>query len=165
MGHVFHLAWYMNGVGFGDSSRTSVPKIMASYPPPVDCVEIVREHLQEGRRVTMKNVRVKTAKAQFYTTSSGMQLLITKSTTFEEVNGAQQCPPLHITDLGKLNVYENTKVNVASIITHIRPLVPMRAWGVKSRMCPPYPQRDRKRRLNGAVCRNHRIKRVVPCRC
>ena len=30
--------------------------------------------------------------------------------------------------------------------------------GVKSRMCPPYPQRDRKRRLNGAVCRNHRIK-------
>ena len=30
---------------------------------------------------------------------------------------------------------------------------PMRAWGVKSRMCPPYPQRDRKRRLNGAVCR------------
>ena len=42
---------------------------------------------------------------------------------------------------------------------------PMRAWGVKSRMCPPYPQRDRKRRLNGAVCRNHRIKRVVPCRC
>ena len=42
---------------------------------------------------------------------------------------------------------------------------PMRAWGVKSRMCPPYPQRDRKRRLNGAVCRNHSIKRVVPCRC
>ena len=37
--------------------------------------------------------------------------------------------------------------------------------GVKSRMCPPYPQCDRKRRLNGAVCRNHRIKRVVPCRC
>ena len=37
--------------------------------------------------------------------------------------------------------------------------------GVKSRMCPPYPQRDRKRRLNGAMCRNHRIKRVVPCRC
>ena len=32
-------------------------------------------------------------------------------------------------------------------------------------MCPPYPKRDRKRRLNGAVCRNHRIKRVVPCRC
>ena len=44
-------------------------------------------------------------------------------------------------------------------------MTPMRAWGVKSRMCPPYPQRDRKRRLNGAVCRNHRIKRVVPCRC
>ena len=36
---------------------------------------------------------------------------------------------------------------------------------VKSRICHPYPQRDRKRRLNGAVCRNHRIKRVVPCRC
>ena len=42
---------------------------------------------------------------------------------------------------------------------------PVRARGVKSRMCPPYPQRDRKRRLIGAVCRNHRIKRVVPCRC
>ena len=56
-----------------------------------DCVEIVREHLQEGRRVTMKNVRVKTAKAQFFTTSSGMQLLITKSTTFEEVNGQIKC--------------------------------------------------------------------------
>ena len=37
--------------------------------------------------------------------------------------------------------------------------------GFKSRMCPQYPQLDRKRRLNGAVCRNHRIKRVVPCRC
>ena len=37
--------------------------------------------------------------------------------------------------------------------------------GVKSRVCLPYPQRDRRRRLNGAVCRNHRIKRVVPCRC
>ena len=42
---------------------------------------------------------------------------------------------------------------------------PREGRGVKSRMCPPYPQRDRKRRLNGAVCRNHRIKRVVPCRC
>ena len=43
--------------------------------------------------------------------------------------------------------------------------LPREGTGVKSRMCPPYPQRDRKRRLNGAVCRNHRIKRVVPCRC
>ena len=34
--------------------------------------------------------------------------------------------------------------------------------GVKSRMYPPYPKRDRKRRLNGAVCWNHRIKRVGP---
>ena len=42
---------------------------------------------------------------------------------------------------------------------------PVRARGVKSRMCPPYPQRDRKRRQNGAVCGNHRIKRVVPCWC
>ena len=34
-------------------------------------------------------------------------------------------------------------------------------WGPGglSRECaPPYPQRDCKRRLNGAVCRNHRIK-------
>ena len=37
--------------------------------------------------------------------------------------------------------------------------------GVRPRMCPPYPQRVVKRRLNGAVCRNHRIKRLVPCRC
>ena len=37
--------------------------------------------------------------------------------------------------------------------------------GVKSRMCPPYPQRDRKRRLNGAVSRYNRIKRVAACRC
>ena len=41
MGHVFHLAWYMNGVGFGDSSRTSVPKIMAS-DPPVALEEIIQ---------------------------------------------------------------------------------------------------------------------------
>ena len=33
---------------------------------------------------------------------------------------------------------------------------PVRARGVKSRMCPPYPQRDRNlRRLNVAMCRNH----------
>ena len=32
-------------------------------------------------------------------------------------------------------------------------------------MCPRYPRRDCKWRLNGAVCRNCRIKRVVPCRC
>ena len=41
----------------------------------------------------------------------------------------------------------------------------VRAQGFKTRMYPLYPQRDRKRRLNGAVCRNHRIKRLVPCRC
>ena len=46
-----------------------------------------------------------------------------------------------------------------------RILIPREGPGVKSRMCPLYPQRDGKRRLNGAVCRNHRIKRVVPCRC
>ena len=43
---------------------------------------------------------------------------------------------------------------------------PREGPGGLSRECaPPYPQRDRKRRLNGAVCRNHRIKRLVPCRC
>ena len=47
----------------------------------------------------------------------------------------------------------------------VKPVNAHEGLGVKSRMCPPYPQRDRKRRLNGAVCRNHRIKRVVPCRC
>ena len=30
-------------------------------------------------------------------------------------------------------------------------IAPREGPGVKSRMCPPYPQRDRKRRLNGAV--------------
>ena len=42
---------------------------------------------------------------------------------------------------------------------------PVRARGLSRECAPPYPQRDRKRRLNGAVCRNHRIKRLVPCRC
>ena len=42
---------------------------------------------------------------------------------------------------------------------------PVRARGLCRECAPPYPQRDRKRRLNGAVCRNHRIKRLVPCRC
>ena len=42
---------------------------------------------------------------------------------------------------------------------------PVRARGLSRECVPPYPQRDRKRRLNGAVCRNHRIKRLVPCRC
>ena len=37
-------------------------------------------------------------------------------------------------------------------------IIPREGLGVKPRMCPPYPKRDRKRRLNGAVCRNHRIK-------
>ena len=42
---------------------------------------------------------------------------------------------------------------------------PVRARGLSRECAPLYPQRDRKRRLNGAVCRNHRIKRLVPCRC
>ena len=56
--------------------------------------------------------------------------------------------------------------DVSYQFTHsLTPKFPREGPGVKSRMCPPYPQRDRKRRLNGAVCRNHRIKKVVPCRC
>ena len=43
-------------------------------------------------------------------------------------------------------------------------ITPVRARGLSRECAPPYPQRDRKRRL-GAVCRNHRIKRLVPCRC
>ena len=58
--------------------------------------------------------------------------------------------------------YSNTRVYSQEAFPKI---CPHEGLGVKSRMCPPYPQRDRKRRLNGAVCRNHRIKRVVPCRC
>ena len=45
------------------------------------------------------------------------------------------------------------------------PSIPPPPRGVKWRMCHSYPQRDRKRRLNGAVCRIHRIKRMAPCRC
>ena len=47
----------------------------------------------------------------------------------------------------------------------IRATFPVRARGLSRECAPPYPQRDRKRRLNGAVCRNHRIKRLVPCQC
>ena len=62
--------------------------------------------------------------------------------------------------------HQKLKSRLATIIRNsFRHKTPVRARGGKSRMCPPYPQRDRKRRLNGAVCRNHRIKRVVPCRC
>ena len=64
-----------------------------------------------------------------------------------------------------ITIYSGCRYNnILSRYKHIR-WAPVRARGIKSRMCPPYPQRDRKRRLNGAVCRNHRIKRVVPCRC
>ena len=53
-------------------------------------------------------------------------------------------------------------VFIVSVIVFCPPWGP----GGLSRECaPPYPQRDRKRRLNGAVCRNHRIKRLVPCLC
>ena len=38
------------------------------------------------------------------------------------------------------------------------------AEGFKSRIRPPYPQRVAKGDYM-EVCRNHRIKRVVPCRC
>ena len=55
-------------------------------------------------------------------------------------------------------------IDYLSTVKHLL-FAPVRARGVKLRMCPPYPQRDRKRRLNGAVCRNNCIKRVVPCRC
>ena len=69
----------------------------------------------------------------------------------------------------KLKV-ETLSIHFLFIIIIYRPYLhvnnfPREGPGVKSRMCPPYPQRDRKRRLNRAACRNHRIKRVVPCRC
>ena len=46
-------------------------------------------------------------------------------------------------------------------------LLRARGGGGKSRMCPPYPQCVVKGDSigRGAVCRNHRIKRLVPCRC
>ena len=47
-----------------------------------------------------------------------------------------------------------------------RPPPPGEGGGVKSRMCLPYPQRVViLRRLNGALSRNNRINRLVPCRC
>ena len=61
--------------------------------------------------------------------------------------------------------FSNTLLNKAEKTIPKSSVLPREGPGVKSRMCPPYPQRDRKRRLNGAVCRYHRIKRVVPCRC
>ena len=46
---------------------------------------------------------------------------------------------------------------------------PVRTLGgggvVKSRMCPPYPKRVVKWRLNGPVSRNNHVKRVAPCWC
>ena len=42
---------------------------------------------------------------------------------------------------------------------------PVRTRGLSRECAPPCPQRDRKRRVNGAVCRNHRIKSLVPCPC
>ena len=46
-----------------------------------------------------------------------------------------------------------------SLFLFIHEVSPPWGPGGLSRECaPPYPKRDRKRRLNGAVCRNHRIK-------
>ena len=42
--------------------------------------------------------------------------------------------------------------------SHYRIFWPWGPGGLSRECAPPYPQRDRKRRLNGAVCRNHRIK-------
>ena len=44
-------------------------------------------------------------------------------------------------------------------------LTPRAEPEVKSTMCPLYPQLCRKRRLNEAVSRNNRIKKLAPCRC
>ena len=64
--------------------------------------------------------------------------------------------------LGIRRTYSRLKPPASSRGNHLLLEYEVRsARGVKSRMCPPYPQRDRKRRLNGAVCRNHRTKRVV----
>ena len=45
------------------------------------------------------------------------------------------------------------------------PPPPREDAGVKVENTSSVSPACRKRRLNGAVCRNHRIKRVVPCRC
>ena len=79
---------------------------------------------------------------------------------FHKKRGILDVPDLNLNGQ-KIKVVKETRF--LGVLFDQKP--PVRARGVKSRMCPPYPQRDRKRRLNGAVCRNHRIKRVVPCRC
>ena len=59
-------------------------------------------------------------------------------------------------------IFEDVRQNLNEILSVGPPWGP---GGISRECAPPYPQRDRKRRLNGAVCRNHRIKRLVPCRC
>ena len=66
----------------------------------------------------------------------------------------------------RLNSFRKFIVVFRGLCTsNIPPPPPREARGLSRECVPPYPQRDRKRRLNGAVCRNHRTKRVVPCRC
>ena len=68
-------------------------------------------------------------------------------------------PPLHYISLTPIF----DPITDLDLITEFYP--PWGPGGLSRECAPPYPQRDRKRRLNGAVCRNHRIKRLVPCRC
>ena len=67
MGMFFNIAKYMNGMGSGDSSRTSsVPKIMTSYPPSpwachIDhcsaiCLFVCRCSLPVWKRSSLKKV-------------------------------------------------------------------------------------------------------------
>ena len=47
-----------------------------------ECVDV--SDMEAGKRLIISNVRVKTAKAQSCTVASGLQLLVTKTTTFEK---------------------------------------------------------------------------------
>ena len=72
---------------------------------------------------------------------------------------------------GGINVLQTAMFKISNYCKFIQQiksifsfLAPVRTpWGLSntSSVSPAC----RKRRLNGAVCRNHRIKRVVPCRC
>ena len=78
----------------------------------------------------------------------------------------RQDPVYHSVEFEPKDGPQAGKLDDRIYLTRIGIPIPLDPREGLSRECaPPYPQRDRKRRLNGAVCRNRRIKRLVPCRC
>ena len=129
--------------------------------------EPVAEPAQQHSDATM--LAMKSMVEQVAVTMRAMQNMIeVTAETLKRVNNQSQtpsCPSPKASSTIDVNNSKSGPRNEEPSDKFDDDFTPVRARGVKSRMCPPYPQRDRKRRLNGAVCRNHRIKRVVPCRC